>query len=214
MLSLEKVAYLKGLADGLELGNETKQDKLIGAIIGVLEVVAEDLDILAQRSDDLIDEIDAISEDLADVEDILYDAEDFFSDEEFTDECRCHGEHEHGEHECCGGHDGHEHGEHECCGGHDEHEHGEHECCGGQGDHGHEGGECCGGQGDHGHEGGGCCGGQGALYSVTCPNCGNELTVDESIISKGRFNCPKCNSVLEFETSGDGESADVEESCD
>lgn len=158
MLSLEKVAYLKGLADGLELGNETKQDKLIGAIIGVLEVVAEDLDILAQRSDDLIDEIDAISEDLADVEDILYDAEDFFSDEEFTDECRCHGEHEHGEHECCGG--------------------------------------------------------QGALYSVTCPNCGNELTVDESIISKGRFNCPKCNSVLEFETSGDGESADVEESCD
>lgn len=186
MLSLEKVAYLKGLADGLELGNETKQDKLIGAIIGVLEVVAEDLDILAQRSDDLIDEIDAISEDLADVEDILYDAEDFFSDEEFTDECRCHGEHEHGEHECCGGHD--------------EHEHVEHECCGGQGDHGHEGGECC--------------GGQGALYSVTCPNCGNELTVDESIISKGRFNCPKCNSVLEFETSGDGESADVEESCD
>ena len=38
----EKVAYLKGLAEGLKLDEETKEGKLIAAIIDVLDAMAEE----------------------------------------------------------------------------------------------------------------------------------------------------------------------------
>lgn len=130
MLSSEKVAYLKGLADGLELGQETKQDKLITAIIDVLGAVARDIEALNTNNDGLAAEIDAVSDDLADIERIVYD--------EFgccEDECCCEEESE-SEHECCCDHDHDAEGEHECCCGHDHDAEGEHECCCG-GHHGH-----------------------------------------------------------------------------
>jgi hypothetical protein len=61
MLSSEKVAYLKGLADGLELGQETKQDKLIAAIIDVLGAVARDIEALNTNNGRSCAEIDAVS---------------------------------------------------------------------------------------------------------------------------------------------------------
>ena len=48
----EKVAYLKGLAEGLKLDEETKEGKLIAAIIDVLDAMAEEF---ADVEDELID---------------------------------------------------------------------------------------------------------------------------------------------------------------
>ena len=91
MTTSEKVAYLKGLADGLGLDKDNKQDKLLAAVIEVLEAVAKDIDDLEDNALDLADEIDAISDDLSDIEEIVYNDYDY--DDECDDEC------------CCGGND-------------------------------------------------------------------------------------------------------------
>lgn len=73
----EKVAYLKGLADGMELDKETsKESKLIAKIIDVLEEVGLSIEDLEQETEELGEELDAVSDDLADVEELLLEEED------------------------------------------------------------------------------------------------------------------------------------------
>jgi len=112
MTTSEKVAYLKGLADGLGLDKDNKQDKLLAAVIEVLEAVAKDIDDLEDNALDLADEIDAISDDLSDIEEIVYNDYDY--DDECDDECCCGGNDDDC---CCGGND-HHHDEGCCCGHH------------------------------------------------------------------------------------------------
>ena len=73
---MEKVAYLKGLAEGMELDTEKKEGKLLAAIIDVLENVALELEDLWDEQVELADGLDAVSDDLEDVEDVLFDDED------------------------------------------------------------------------------------------------------------------------------------------
>ena len=114
MTTSEKVAYLKGFAEGLGLDKENKQDKLLAAIIDVLDTIALNIEEIEENALDLGDEIDAISDDLAEVESIVYDE---CSDDEYDDECCDESDYEG---ECCGGH--HHHDSHECCcGSHDDH---------------------------------------------------------------------------------------------
>lgn len=70
----EKVAYLKGLAEGLGLDTEkSKEGKLISIMIGILEEVGLSIEDLEQNSLALGEEIDAISDGLADIEGIFDD---------------------------------------------------------------------------------------------------------------------------------------------
>lgn len=46
------------------------------------------------------------------------------------------------------------------------------------------------------------------IYDVTCPNCGEELHLDEETILKDSIHCPKCNELLEFDFDEDDESED------
>lgn len=62
----EKAAYIKGLAEGLSVDQDTKEGKIIAALIDVVGDMAEEL----QRLNDYIEEID---ECLGDVEDYLVD---------------------------------------------------------------------------------------------------------------------------------------------
>ncbi len=68
----EKVAYLKGLTEGLELNTEKKEGKLLAAIIDVLEDIALELSDIEDAQEELGDGLDAVSDDLEDVEDLLY----------------------------------------------------------------------------------------------------------------------------------------------
>jgi len=72
----EKVAYLKGLAEGLELNTEKKEGKLLAAIIDVLEDIALELSDIEDAQEELGEGLDAVSDDLEDVEDLLYGEED------------------------------------------------------------------------------------------------------------------------------------------
>lgn len=42
-----------------------------------------------------------------------------------------------------------------------------------------------------------CC--DGDLYEVTCPNCGDEIYLDEDMLLEGNTNCPNCGEKLEFD---------------
>ena len=87
----EKVAYLKGLAEGLDLDTQkSKEGKLISVMIGILEEVALSIEDLEENSLALGEEIDVLSDDLADVESVLFDDEDEDEDDEedfFEVEC-------------------------------------------------------------------------------------------------------------------------------
>lgn len=85
----EKVAYLKGLAEGLDLDTEkSKEGKLISVMIGILEEIALDLEDLQEVTDELGEEVDAISDDLSDVEEVVFDEYDEDEDDDFFEvEC-------------------------------------------------------------------------------------------------------------------------------
>ena len=85
----EKVAYLKGLAEGMKLDTEeSKEGKLISVMIGILEEVGLSIEDMEDNMEAMGEEIDAISDDLSDVEKVVYDEDD----EDDEDECDCCGD--------------------------------------------------------------------------------------------------------------------------
>ena len=77
---MQKVAYLQGLADGLNL-EESKEGKVISEMLGVMEEMVDYMGFLKEEQEELEDYMESIDSDLADLED------DFFDDE--CDECEC-----------------------------------------------------------------------------------------------------------------------------
>ena len=82
----EKVAYLRGLAEGLGLDAESKEGKLFAAIIDVLDEMAEEILDLEEEMADIEEGLDAVSDDLSEVEETLYELEDEFDDDDDEDE--------------------------------------------------------------------------------------------------------------------------------
>ena len=82
----EKVAYLKGLAEGLNLDTEkSKEGKLISVMIGILEEIGLSIEDLEENAQALGEEIDVLSDDLADVESVVFEDEDEDEDDESED---------------------------------------------------------------------------------------------------------------------------------
>ena len=131
----ERVAYLRGLAEGMKLDTTTNEGKLLSVIIDVLEDVALEVADIKENALDIGEELDALSDDLSDVEDYLCELDDEDEDDE-------------------------------CC------------CC--------DDDECC-------------CDGDEQFYEVKCPQCGDEITVDEDVLELGAIDCPNCGAKLEFE---------------
>lgn len=80
----EKVAYLKGLADGLDLDDSTKEGKMLVKIVETLEDFADAISDLDEEVEELMEFVDIIDEDLADLEEDIY--EEFYDD---FDEFEC-----------------------------------------------------------------------------------------------------------------------------
>ena len=80
----EKVAYLKGLAEGLDLDTtKSKEGKLISVMIGIMEELAMSVEDLEENALNLGEEIDVLSDDLADVEEAVFDEDE---DEDYDDD--------------------------------------------------------------------------------------------------------------------------------
>ena len=140
----EKVAYLKGLADGLGIKDSTNEGKLMLAVIDVLESMADDLEAVDAHAKDLSD---SINEDMEYLEDLCIG--DIDDDDEGHDEV-------------------------------DVEDDADVPCTG-----------CCGSCGDE------------QEYEVTCPKCGETITVFEEDLDFGSIRCPKCDAELEFDMSSD-----------
>ena len=64
----EKVAFLKGLAEGLEISADSKNGKILKGILDVLGDMAEAIETLEDENETLEDYIEEIDEDLGDLE--------------------------------------------------------------------------------------------------------------------------------------------------
>ena len=77
----EKSAYIKGLAEGLELDTKTKEGKLIAALMDLVSDLAKSVSDLEEDVEYLNDYIEEIDEDLGEVEEILAECD--------CDDCDC-----------------------------------------------------------------------------------------------------------------------------
>ena len=80
MTVTEKVAYLKGLVEGLDFDKDDKETKVINAVLDVLEDLALAVSDLDDEMVVVTEQLDAVDEDLADLEEIFYDE---------CDDCDC-----------------------------------------------------------------------------------------------------------------------------
>ncbi len=83
MTVTEKVAYLKGLAEGLGIEEGSKEGKLLKAIMDVLADLALSVEDLEDYTAELTEQVDAIDEDLDALEG------DFYEDENCDCDCDC-----------------------------------------------------------------------------------------------------------------------------
>lgn len=72
----ERVAYLKGLTEGMNINENTNEGKLLKAIIDVLDDVSLAVEDIEDIQDELSQQVDTIDEDLAELERIVYEEED------------------------------------------------------------------------------------------------------------------------------------------
>ncbi|HEX2946443.1 MAG TPA: hypothetical protein VHT96_10860 [Clostridia bacterium] len=94
----ERVSYLKGLAEGMQISDTTNEGKLLKAILDVLDDVALAVDDVEEVQEQLTEQIDEIDEDLSEIESLIYDDEECDDDE--CDECEeCEGDEDDGDEE-------------------------------------------------------------------------------------------------------------------
>ena len=85
----EKVAYIKGLAEGLKLDTSSDEGRIISALIDVIDDLTDAVDGIAEAHDDLADYVEVIDEDLEDLSDDFDELNDMlfdFSDLEHMDD--------------------------------------------------------------------------------------------------------------------------------
>lgn len=83
----EKVAYLKGLAEGMKMDYTTNEGRLLKAIMEVLDDIALAVDDIEEVQEQLSEQVDAMDEDLAEIESLIYDIdEDYDDDDEDEDD--------------------------------------------------------------------------------------------------------------------------------
>ena len=94
----KKVAYIKGMAEGMELTADTAKDardKLLLQMLDALDLIAEELDSIRDRQDEAERYIDELDSDLGELEEAVFEEDDDDEDEDCG--CGCH--HHHGQDE-------------------------------------------------------------------------------------------------------------------
>lgn len=94
-----RVAYLQGLAEGYELKEGSKKERILLGVLDVLADIAADTESLKDRMGEMEDYLECLDEDLAEVEEFLFDDDfdadddgDIFDDFDDDDDTCCCGE--------------------------------------------------------------------------------------------------------------------------
>lgn len=133
----EKMAYLQGLIEGLDIDTSSKEGKILMQMSELMKEVVIYVDDLQSQVDELTELCDDLDRDLGDLEREVYNIDDDCccdDDCDFDDECDC-----------------------DCCCDDDE------------------------------------------SYEIECPNCGEIIEFDESVLEEGSLDCPNCGTELEFD---------------
>jgi hypothetical protein len=80
----EKVAYLKGLMDGMKIDEKSDSGRLFTAISEILEDVALQIEDLQDQVDEVVESVDDIDGDLADISEFIFG--DDFEDDDAEDD--------------------------------------------------------------------------------------------------------------------------------
>lgn len=102
----DRVSYLMGLAEGLNLNDSTTEGKVLVKVLELLSEVADEMDALRKDYEELDEYVESIDSDLSDMEEAI-----FGDDDEEEGCCGCHCDDEDDEEGCCGC---------SCCGDDDE----------------------------------------------------------------------------------------------
>ncbi len=81
-----KAAYIRGLMTGMEFDPNSKNGKIIAAMMDLLEAMADTVTEHDQALDQAFDELDAIDEDLDDLTDALFGTDDEDDDADAEDD--------------------------------------------------------------------------------------------------------------------------------
>jgi predicted RNA-binding Zn-ribbon protein involved in translation (DUF1610 family) len=88
----ERVAYLKGMVEGLDIGKESKEGRVITGMIDILHDLAHTVNDLHHAQSELETYVETLDEDLYDLEDEVFmessDDDEFEDDDEYVEvEC-------------------------------------------------------------------------------------------------------------------------------
>ena len=81
----EKVAYTKGLVDGLALDQSSNEGKVLVQVLDILEDIVDALDGITEAQEELEEYVEMVDDDLSDLEDFLMDEDDFMDDDDDYD---------------------------------------------------------------------------------------------------------------------------------
>lgn len=83
----DRVAYLKGMAEGMKLAEDTNEHKLMLKMLDALEAMAHEMDDVTRQQEEINDFLENIDEDLGELEDYVYgDDEDCCCGHDHDDE--------------------------------------------------------------------------------------------------------------------------------
>lgn len=91
----EKAAYLKGLAEGLNISPSTNESKLLLALLELTADMAAAMNVMEQRIADAEESIDDVSDDLADLEEYVFEDDDDYEyddDDDYDDMIELNGD--------------------------------------------------------------------------------------------------------------------------
>ena len=84
----DRVSYLQGLMDGLQVDDSTKEGKVLIQMADILQEMALSIDDLEVEVDEVVELVDTLDKDLGDLEEDFYDLddEDEYDDDEEDEE--------------------------------------------------------------------------------------------------------------------------------
>ena len=83
----EKLAYIRGLAEGLEIDETTKEGKLLLALVEAVSDAADEIASIEEVQEDISNQLDEVDEDLDALESFVYGDDEYDDEEEFSVEC-------------------------------------------------------------------------------------------------------------------------------
>lgn len=84
-----RVAYLKGLMEGMEIDKSTKEGKVLSEMADILKDIATEIEYVKDSQEDMEEYMSALDEDLEDVENEIYGEDDDEEDEDDYVEVKC-----------------------------------------------------------------------------------------------------------------------------